>query len=90
MLGLDTRAGGDDAPPELPTERAGSAIDPDSRWHYAASEAEGTQGPVAFSELVALWSEGGLDGNSLVWSQGMDDWSRIQDLPDVEGELRRG
>ena len=31
-----------------------------------------------------------LDGNSLVWSQGMDDWSRIQDLPDVEGELRRG
>ena len=45
---------------------------------------------MAFSELMALWSEGNLDGNSLVWSQGMDDWSRIQDLPDVEGELRRG
>lgn len=90
VLGLDTRAGGGNAPPELPTERAGSTIDPDSSWHYAASESEGAQGPVPFSELIALWSEGNLDGNSLVWSQGMDDWSRIEDLPEVEGELRRG
>ena len=90
VLGLDTSPTSGDAPPELPTERAGSTIDPDSHWHFAASEAEGTQGPVPFSKLVALWSEGALDGNSLVWSQGMDDWSRIEDLPDVEGELRRG
>ena len=90
VLGLDTSAAADGAPPELPTERGMSTIDPDSPWHYAASEAEGTQGPVPFSQLVALWSDGALDGNSLVWTQGMDDWLRIEDMPDVEGELRRG
>lgn len=90
VLGLDTRPAAGASPPELPMKPSGATIDPDSRWHYAASEAEGTQGPVPFSELIALWSAGDLDGNSLVWAQGMDDWSRIEDLPDVERNLRHG
>lgn len=97
VLGLDTSDMKGELPPELPASRgpepepdAPPAIDPESRWHYAVSDEDGTEGPVAFSDIVALWGTGTLDGSSLLWTKGMDDWLKIEDLPDVERELRRG
>ena len=90
VLGLDTRAGGDGALAGAPDGARREHHRPRQPLALRRQRGRGDAGAGAFSELVALWSEGGLDGNSLVWSQGMDDWSRIEDLPDVEGELRRG
>lgn len=90
-LGLDTSTSSTERPPELPQSRSHApTIDPNSRWHYAATEDAGTEGPVPFREIVALWNAGTLDGASLLWTKGMDDWLPIESLPDVEDELRRG
>lgn len=88
VLGLDT-ATEDERPPELPPATA-SSIDPDSRWHYAASEDSGSEGPVPLNALRELWAAGEIDAESLVWSKGMSDWLPIADVPDLEQELGRG
>lgn len=93
VLGLDTR--GEDeggTPPQLRSKapRSNSSIDPESRWHYALSDDSGTQGPISFDELRAVWADGALSEDSLLWTKGMDDWLPMTDLPDVEDELRNG
>jgi GYF domain 2 len=47
-------------------------------WFYAK---DGEQiGPVEFSEIERLHSEGALTDDSLVWQQGMADWVKISTL----------
>jgi hypothetical protein len=89
VLGLDTGSE-EERPPELPPSRVESSIDPDSRWHYAATEDSGSEGPVPLDAMRELWAAGTIDENSLVWTKGMDDWVAIGDHPDLERELRRG
>ena len=47
-------------------------------WFYAK---DGQQvGPVAFSEIERLYSEGQLRGDTLVWQQGMPSWVELSTL----------
>ncbi|MEM1450867.1 MAG: DUF4339 domain-containing protein [Planctomycetota bacterium] len=97
VLGLDTRAA-EEAPPQLPSHPPSSdptdddapRIDPESRWHYAATEDSGSEGPISFRALRALWESGDIGPDSLVWSKGMEDWIAIGDDSTLEEELRRG
>jgi hypothetical protein len=48
-------------------------------WFYAK---DGQQiGPVEFSEIERLRSEGQLTDDTLVWQQGMANWVKLSDLP---------
>ena len=48
-------------------------------WFYAK---DGQQiGPVEFSEIERLRSEGQLTDDTLVWQQGMANWVKLSSLP---------
>ncbi|MEM6671200.1 MAG: DUF4339 domain-containing protein [Planctomycetota bacterium] len=89
VLGVDT-AVEDERPPELPAGARGSDLDPEIRWHYAATEDSGSEGPVQLATLRELWAAGTLGPESLVWAKGMDDWVPISDHPALHQELQRG
>lgn len=86
-LGMDTR------PPQL------QALEDDSReWKQVTSppagiEGDGTEwfyatdgqqeGPIAYGAMRSLWRAQHITIETLVWSQGMDDWARIGDLAEL-------
>lgn len=46
------------------------------------------QGPMRFEALQVLWSKGSVDDLSYVWCEGMDNWKRIHELPELNGALQ--
>lgn len=51
------------------------------QWHYAQG---GRQiGPISQMELMALIRTGQVRPEDLVWSEGMDDWTRADMLPEL-------
>lgn len=55
-------------------------------WYYLDSSHK-QQGPVTFDALRSMWSTASLFRNSLVWCEGMVDWKRIEELPQLEEKL---
>ncbi|QLH35715.1 MAG: DUF4339 domain-containing protein [Parachlamydiaceae bacterium] len=49
-------------------------------WFYLDKSRQ-QQGPVYFSALKLLWVEEKITPATYVWSEGMDQWKRIQELP---------
>lgn len=39
------------------------------------------QGPIRYEILKTLWNENKVDALSFVWSEGMESWKRIEELP---------
>jgi hypothetical protein len=57
-------------------------------WFYAK---DGQQiGPVEFSEIERLHSEGQLTDDTLVWQQGMANWVKFSSLPKTSREAPEG
>lgn len=81
-LGLDTgeTAGaltdGEPAPPPLPDEAV---------WFYAHNNER--QGPVPEETLRHMLRERAIKGATLVWREGMPDWTAIEKLPEFRGEV---
>lgn len=48
-------------------------------WFHARDGVQ--QGPIGFAALRGLWRDGGIDGRTFVWSRGMKEWQRIEELP---------
>lgn len=59
-------------------------------WYYLAENAmdsnkEATRtGPVTTQQLVQLFTDGEVDGMTLVWSQELDKWAPIGDVPSLK------
>ena len=68
-------------PPPAAGEEEGLA---GTLWYYV--DGEERAGPVDYQELRRLFRNGRISGRTLVWSEGMEDWSRIEEL----GELHEG
>ncbi len=49
-------------------------------WYFV-DEARQQQGPIEFNSLKAKWSDGSINGGSLVWSEGMQEWILVSELP---------
>ncbi len=90
VLGLDTSTSDESTPPQLRRAGGSSSIDPESRWHYAATEDSESEGPVPLAAMRELWAAGEIGPDSLVWTDGMDDWTSISEHRDLDQELRRG
>jgi len=73
-------------PIEWPTLEPASAIE-NKEWFYLDAQRQ-TQGPISFRALKAAWGEGRLLGDSLVWSEGMDNWKKIQELAELSQALQ--
>jgi len=54
---------------------------------FCLDKARQQQGPMRFDALKSLWGEGKIDNFSFVWCEGMENWKRIQELPDLDEAL---
>lgn len=55
-------------------------------WYYLdASRAQ--QGPMDYHALKAAWDAGAIGAHSFVWCEGMSEWQRIEQLPELKEKL---
>lgn len=57
-----------------------------NEWFYL-DVARQQQGPVQWRFLKNQWADGLINADSLVWSEGMANWSRVAELPGLKEEL---
>lgn len=57
-------------------------------WFYL-DKAKQQQGPVSFYSLNAAWENGDISQQSYVWTEGMPEWKKIQDLTDLSQVLEQ-
>lgn len=71
-------------PPTTPTpETDPSYFD----WFYLNQENKHL-GPHKLKQLLPIWNEGVLSPHSYVWSEGMDSWKKIDQIPKLHEFLR--
>jgi hypothetical protein len=55
-------------------------------WYYYDSRQE-RKGPVRYELLKTLWQSGGLNEDSFVWCEGMEDWKKIEQMQSLHAYL---
>ncbi|HVW26791.1 MAG TPA: zinc-ribbon domain-containing protein [Polyangiaceae bacterium] len=68
--------------PSGPDLRAAASTD---EWTVAVADAEQRQMDLA--ELISSYTGGLIPDDALVWREGMDDWQRIRDVPEVQAAI---
>ncbi len=59
-----------------------------ARWFYSADDQP--RGPVPLEQLLEQLRSGQISPTSLVWRQGMDEWTRADAVPEIVQQLRPG
>jgi hypothetical protein len=57
-------------------------------WFYYDLE-QIRQGPLSFEDLKRLWQETRVGGNTYVWHEGMGNWEKISEIPDLLAALNK-
>lgn len=57
-------------------------------WFYLDQRHEQV-GPVSVVALRELWNRGKLELNQYVWSEGMEQWQKVEDLPELKAALNK-
>lgn len=80
-------------PPELPepgqpvaANGLSSGTGPERVWYFS-NDARSRSAAPAY-QLRSLYQDGRIDGGTLVWTEGMQDWRIISEVPDLEEALR--
>ncbi|MCF6313622.1 MAG: GYF domain-containing protein [Verrucomicrobiales bacterium] len=55
------------------------------QWYYAHSDIK--RGPVTGEELEHLYKDGIISKDTLVWRDGMEDWVKLAELPELASSL---
>ena len=63
-------------PPPMPAQ---------NQYYYAANGSQ--QGPVSFEQLKALFASRTINRESLIWKQGMKEWSQLQEIEELKSFL---
>lgn len=64
------------SPPPMPVQ---------VQYFYAANGAQ--QGPVSFDQLKALFASRSINKDSLIWKQGMSNWTALKDVEELKSFL---
>lgn len=72
-------------PPGLPEELQKQEKE-DKLWYYLDQNHHQT-GPVSVVALRELWNRGKLELNQYVWSEGMEKWEKVDNLPELKAAL---
>lgn len=56
-------------------------------WFYLDREGK-QQGPIDIGALRNLWMTNGMDSKTFVWSEGMDKWKRVEEVPGLVERLK--
>jgi hypothetical protein len=63
-----------------------SFLKEDKLWYYLDEEHQ-QYGPISLIGLKELWNTGRVRLATYVWSEGMDKWKKIEELPDLHQAL---
>lgn len=88
-LGMDTQppsiASGASEPQWQLTSDPAHIEDDGTEWFYATGGKQ--EGPITFGAMKSLWQANHVNADTLVWSQGMNDWASIDDVTELRGRL---
>ena len=73
------------APALVPLKKSDSWL---KLWYYM-DPTHNQQGPLEFPDLIKKWKERGLSERSYIWGEGMPEWRRLSDLPDLIQEIEQ-
>lgn len=57
-------------------------------WYYLDSS-HTQQGPFELPDLISKWRGNGISENSYVWGEGMGEWKKLSELPELIQEIER-
>lgn len=57
-------------------------------WYYI-DPTHVQQGPFEFPDLIKKWKEKGICEKSYIWGEGMPEWKRLNELPDLIKEIEQ-
>jgi hypothetical protein len=60
----------------------------DKLWYYLDQNHQ-QMGPVSVVALRELWNRGKLELNNYVWTDGMEQWEKVDNLPDLKSVLNK-
>ena len=60
-----------------------SRRDSEKEWYFGNKTKE-REGPYSFGEMKDLWTEGTVHGKTRCWSQGMDGWRPLDQIPQLK------
>lgn len=75
----------DQAPPQVNLQ---SSEEENKLWYYLDQNHQQI-GPVSIIALRELWNRGQLEITSYVWSDGMEQWQKVDSLPELKKGLNR-
>ncbi len=56
-------------------------------WYYVDAPTREQKGPMEFTELAQNWKEKQLSKESYIWGEGMGEWKKLNELPEVVKDL---
>lgn len=56
---------------------------------YLLDQAHTQDGPYEFPDLIKKWKESGINEKSYVWGEGMKEWKRFSELPELVREIEQ-
>ena len=74
-------------PVQLTTVEIEKKVEEDKLWYYLDQNRQQV-GPVSLIAVRELWNRGQLELTSLVWTKGMEQWQKIDDLSELKNYLR--
>lgn len=57
-------------------------------WYYL-DPGHSQQGPFEFPDLIKTWKQKGISEASYIWGEGMQEWKRLAELPDLKKEIEQ-
>jgi hypothetical protein len=79
------------SPSEIETHtQTAVELQPDENklWYYLDAQHQ-QMGPVSIIALREMWQVGTLNLKSYTWSEGMNEWKRVDELPELKALLNR-
>ena len=76
-----------DSPPPPPPSPEPAPLPPVETPEWFYEEAREAAGPVSLASLVALIRGGTVSADTLVWREGMEDWSEAREIAELEDHV---
>ena len=58
-------------------------------WYYQEPASKLQKGPMEFPDLAKQWRTKALTDKTLIWGEGMPEWKKVNDLPDIVKEMEK-
>lgn len=73
---------------QAPTQEEPKRSEEDKLWYYLDQNHQ-QMGPVSIIALRELWNRGQLNLTSHVWTDGMEQWQKVDYLPELKNALNK-